>query len=141
MAGYSGTPLVKKLGIAPGMCVAVLDAPDEHALPDGYARLLDGLPEGVRATTTLRGSIDTVHLFVTSRARLTARIDACRRAIFPSGTIWVSWPKQSSGVVTDVTEDVIRHLALARGLVDVKVCAVDDTWSGLKLVVPVAQRG
>lgn len=140
-AGYSGTPLARKLGVTPGMRVAVLDAPPEHAVPDGYEALLAPLPEDVRLTTSLRGSINLVHLFVTRRATLEARIDACRRTIFPAGTIWISWPKQSSGMPTDVTEDVIRDVVLARGLVDVKVCAVDDTWSGLKLVVPVAQRG
>jgi hypothetical protein len=140
-SGYSGTPLAKKLGVVAGMRVAVLDAPAEHAPPAGYARLLAPLPDDVRLATSRRGSDHLVHLFVTPRARLDARIDACRRAIFPAGTIWVSWPKRASGVATDVTEDVIRELALARGLVDVKVCAVDATWSGLKLVVPVAQRG
>ncbi|MCW2922030.1 MAG: hypothetical protein JWL76_1904 [Thermoleophilia bacterium] len=138
--GYSGTPLAKKLGITAGMRVAVLDAPDEHAPPDGYEALLDPMPDRVRVTTSLRGSIDLVHLFVTRRTRLEARIDACRRTIFPAGTIWISWPKKSSGMPTDVTEDVIRDVVLSRGLVDVKVCAVDETWSGLKLVVPVAQR-
>jgi hypothetical protein len=134
-AGYSGTPLVKKLGITPGARVAVIAAPMD------YEQLLGGLPDGVRLATSLRGSKDVVHLFVTRRAELAKRIDACRAAIFPAGMCWVSWPKQASGVETDVTEDVIRELALARGLVDVKVCAVDATWSGLKLVVPVAQRG
>ena len=140
-SGYSGTPLAKKLGIVGGMRVAVLDAPVEHAVPEGYETLLAPLEDDVRLATSLRGAVDLVHLFVVERARLERRIDACRRAIFPAGTIWVSWPKRSSGVTTDVTEDVVREIALAHGLVDVKVCAVDATWSGLKLVVPVAHRG
>lgn len=142
-AGYSGTPLVRKLGWTAGMRVAVLDAPAALAVDGGgYARLLGGdASDGLQLRTSLRGEVDAVHLFVTERARLARRLDAARRAIFPAGLVWVSWPKRASGVATDVTEDVIRELALPRGLVDVKVCAVDATWSGLKLVVPVAQRG
>jgi hypothetical protein len=128
-AGYSGTPLVTKLGIKPGMRVAVLAAPMD------YVALLGGLPDDVRLTTSLRGSKDVVHVFVTRRVELARRIEALRSAVFPAGMVWVSWPKQASGVATDVTEDVVRALALANGLVDVKVCAVDETWSGLKLVV------
>lgn len=133
-SGYSGTPTAKKLGIRPGVAVIVLGAPDD------YAALVDGLPDGFAWRTTLRGSADLVHVFVTKAAVLERRIGELRRTIAPDGAIWVSWPKKASKVPTDVTEDVIRRIALANGLVDVKVCAIDATWSGLKLVVPVAQR-
>ena len=128
MAGYSGTPLARKLGIAEGAAIAVLNA------PPGY---LDGtivLPADVAVRTDIRGRVDLIHLFTTSRAELARRIDALGRAIHPAGTLWVSWPKRASRVETDLTEDVIREVALPVGLVDVKVAAIDDTWSGLKLV-------
>jgi hypothetical protein len=128
VAGYSGTPLARKLGIAEGAAIAVLNA------PPGY---LDGtivLPADVAVRTDIRGRVDLIHLFTTSRAELARRIDALGRAIHPAGTLWVSWPKQASRVETDLTEDVIREVALPVGLVDVKVAAIDDTWSGLKLV-------
>lgn len=134
-SGYAGTPTAKKLGIKAGVDVIVLGAPSD------YAALVDGLPEGFACRTTLRGSADLVHVFVTKAAVLERRIAELRNTVAPDGAIWVSWPKKASKVPTDVTEDVIRRVALANGLVDVKVCAVDATWSGLKLVVPVAQRG
>lgn len=134
-SGYSGTPTAKKLGIKPGIDVIVLGAPGD------YARLVDGLPDGFRSRAALRGSADLVHVFITSAAMLERRIGELRRAVAPDGAVWVSWPKKASKVPTDVTEDVIRRIALANGLVDVKVCAIDATWSGLKLVIPVAQRG
>ena len=133
-AGYSGTPTAKKLGIKPGMDVVVLGAPGD------YAALVDGLPDGFSCRTALRGSADLVHVFVTKAAVLERRIVELRKTVAPNGAIWVSWPKKASKMPTDVTEDVIRRIALANSLVDVKVCAVDATWSGLKLVVPVAQR-
>jgi hypothetical protein len=133
-SGYSGTPTAKKLGIKPGVTVIVVNTPGD------YARLLGGVPEGVGLRSSLRGKADIVHLFVTSEADLVKRIDAMRRAIEPDGAIWVSWPKRASKVPTDLTEDVIRRVALGNRLVDVKVCAIDDTWSGLKLVIPVAHR-
>jgi hypothetical protein len=133
-SGYSGTPTAKKLGIKPGVTVIVVNTPGD------YARLLGGVPEGVGLRSSLRGKADIVHLFVTSEADLVKRIDAMRRAIEPDGAIWVSWPKRASRVPTDLTEDVIRRVALGNRLVDVKVCAIDDTWSGLKLVIPVAHR-
>jgi hypothetical protein len=127
--GYSGTPLPKKLGFKPGHRVAFLDAPEE------FAALLGELPEGVEVSTRLAGHRDLVVVFVTARAALVRRLDALRRAIAPDGMVWVAWPKRSSGVPTDMTEDVVREVALPAGLVDVKVCAIDATWSGLKLVI------
>jgi hypothetical protein len=125
-AGYSGTPLVKKLGVKAGMKIAVLDAPDDFALD---------WPDGVAPTTRLGGSKDMVIAFVTERRALERRLDALRRAIAPDGMVWVAWPKKASGVATDVTEDVVRDVVLPTGLVDVKVCAIDATWSGLKIVI------
>jgi hypothetical protein len=133
-AGYSGTPTARKLGIKPGLRVAVLNAPTD------YARLVEGLPSGVALRTSLRGPCDLVHVFVTREAELVRRIDTMRAAIAPDGAIWVSWPKRTSKMPTDVTEDVVRRVALAHRLVDVKVCAVDAIWSGLKLVIPLALR-
>jgi hypothetical protein len=133
-AGYSGTPLVKKLGLRPGMRVAFLEA------PDGFQRTLGALPEGVVAGTRLGGHKELVVVFVTARAALARRVEALKRAIAPDGMVWVAWPKRASGVATDVTEDVIRDVVLPTGLVDVKVCAIDDTWSGLKLVLRKALR-
>ncbi|MBI5103594.1 MAG: DUF3052 domain-containing protein [Solirubrobacterales bacterium] len=126
-AGYSGTPLARKLGFKPGMKAAFLDA------PAGFA--IDDLPDGVDVATRLGGRKDLVLAFVTERRALERRLDALRRAIAPDGMVWVAWPKRSSGVATDVTEDVVRDVVLPTGLVDVKVCAIDDTWSGLKVVV------
>lgn len=133
-AGYSGTPTARKLGLKPGLKVTVLNAPDD------YVRLLKGVPAGVDLRSSLRGACDIVHIFVAREADLTGRVGAMRKAIAPDGAIWVSWPKRSSKMPTDLTEDVVRRVALAHGLVDVKVCAVDDTWSGLKLVIPLAAR-
>lgn len=133
-AGYSGTPTAQKLGIKPGRSVIVLNAPGD------YANLLGGVPDGVDFRSSLRGRSDIVHLFVTREADLTKRLDAMRRAIEPDGAMWVSWPKRSSKVPTDLTEDIIRRVALAHRLVDIKVCAIDDTWSALKLVIPLARR-
>jgi len=132
--GYSGTPTVQKLGIKPGLRLTVLNAPRD------YRHIVEGLPQDVELRTRLRGKSDLVHLFVTREAELTRHVRALRSAIEPNGAIWVSWPKRASKVSTDLTEDVIRRVAVAHQLVDVKVCAVDDTWSGLKLVVRVADR-
>ena len=127
MAGYSGTPLARKLGFKEGMRAAFLDA------PAGFA--IDGLPDGVAVANRLGGAKDLVLVFVTWRAQLDRRIDALKRAVAPDGMVWVAWPKRASGVETDITEDVVRDVALPLGLVDNKVCAIDDTWSGLKLVI------
>lgn len=127
-SGYSGTPLPRKLGIGDGAVVAVLDDP-------GHFRLLLGpLPASVELRDSVRGKVDVAVLFVTRRAALVRRLPAARRAIFPDGGLWVAWPKRSSGAVTDMSEDVVREVGLPTGLVDNKVCAIDDTWSGLRLV-------
>ncbi len=128
-AGYSGTPLAKKLGIKPGFRVKTT------AAPPNYADLVTPLPDGVRIAPNLKPPVDIWHLFACSRAAIESKLAECIDAIRPAGTLWVSWPKKASGVATDVTEDGIRELALPLGLVDVKVCAVDATWSGLKLVI------
>ena len=128
-AGYSGTPLVKKLGYKPGQR-AYLDG-----APAGYADLLGTLPEGLEFLTTPTPALDFVHLFTTSAAELRSKLTRYRKLIADDGTVWVSWPKKAAKVSTDVTEDAVRQVALPLGLVDVKVCAVDATWSGLKLVV------
>ena len=126
-AGYSGTPLPKKLGIREGDIVAVVGDPG-HA-----AHLIAPLPEGAALTAAER-SADVIVFFTTDRAELAARIDAFGEAIFPDGACWVAWPKRASKLPTDVTEDVVREIALPLGLVDNKVCAIDETWSGLRLV-------
>ena len=129
MVGYSGTPLAKKLGIGIGSRIFLADAP-KH-----YMKLVAPLPEGVRVVRKIDGETDIVHIFSTERARLTAALQRSLNRLKQDGMIWVSWPKKSSKVPTDITEDTIREVALPMGLVDVKVCAVDEVWSGLKLVV------
>jgi hypothetical protein len=133
-AGYSGTPLWKKLGLKPGLRVATLHAP----VP--YARLVADLPEGVQVGERADALTDLAHLFVTEASVLGRELAALRRTMRPDATLWVSWPKKAAKVATDVTEDTVRALALPLGWVDVKVCAVDAVWSGLKLVVRKAQR-
>lgn len=128
-AGYSGTPLARKLGIRAGSRVLLLDAP-----PDLMA-LLDPLPEGVRFERAAGPGVDIAHLFVTRREDLARHLSGLRRQLRPDAALWVSWPKKSSGVASTVTEDTIRELALPLGLVDIKVCAVSAVWSGLKLVL------
>ena len=128
-AGYSGTPLAKKLGIGPGARVKTVRAPDD------YEVLLDPIPEGALVSARLRGACDLWHVFVRSRTELGRDVGRALRHIPDDGAIWVSWPKRASGIRTDVTEDVVREVALPLGLVDVKVCAVDETWSALKLVI------
>jgi len=130
MAGYSGTPLWKKLGYRDGM-VAFLDRP-----PAGYAAKLQ-LPGDIsvqwaRQATT---GIGFVHLFTTSKSALSQKLQMLRKTVDPAAVVWVSWPKKSAGVTTNVTEDVVREVALPLGFVDIKVCAVDEIWSGLKLVI------
>jgi hypothetical protein len=127
--GYSGTPLAKKLGFKPGLRVAVIGA------PTNYRKLLAPLPAGVDLGTRVGKSTDIVHLFTTSKAELAAKLPAWLKVLPTDAVIWVSWPKKTSKVPTDITEDTIRAVALPMGLVDVKVCAVDETWSALKLVL------
>ena len=128
-AGYSGTPLVKKLGLRPGMTVQVIDAP----LP--YERIVEHLPDDLRFVARTTASTQFVHLFCTGAARLERALSTLRERLPPDAVVWVSWPKKSSGVASDVDENLLRRVALPMGWVDVKVCAVDATWSGLKLVV------
>jgi hypothetical protein len=127
-AGYSGTPLAKKLGIGPGAHVAIIDE------PDGFRDLLAPVPDDVTFTTNLRGKADVVVFFTTSRAAFQRRIDSLGRTIFPAGGLWIAWPKRASKVPTDMTEDVVREVALPLGLVDNKVCAISEVWSGLRIV-------
>jgi hypothetical protein len=133
-AGYSGTPLSRKLGIGEGAHVRAWNA------PAGYRELLAPIPAGVRFTRTCGPQTDLVHLFVRSRVELVRALPMLRVKLRTEVPVWVSWPKKASGVVTDVTEDVIRAVALPLGFVDVKVCAVDATWSGLKLMVRRSER-
>lgn len=134
-AGYSGTPLFRKLGIAEGSRVKTGGAPDD------YLDLIAPIPPWATVGPRLRKDVDIWHLFVTSRRALDRKIEQCIREIRANGAIWVSWPKRSSGLRTDMTEDVVREIALPLGLVDVKVCAVDQTWSALKLVIRRELRG
>ena len=128
MSGYSGTPLPKKLGIKTGSVVAFRKAPPE------FAAALGELPEGVRVKGRAVAPLDVLVAFFVDRSELDGRLQPLSRAIFPDGGVWIAWPKRSSGVSTDLTEDVVRELALELGLVDNKVCAIDETWSGLRLV-------
>lgn len=133
-AGYSKTPLAKKLGIKEGYTIRIVNAPDY------YTTLFSDFPERVTISTDKKNKKDFIHFFAYHAKDLERHILQLRNEIFPDGMIWVSWPKKASKVVTDITEDVVRDLALHNGLVDVKVCAVDEIWSGLKLVVPVKER-
>ena len=136
MAGYSGTPLPKKLGIKDNHVVALLDA------PDGFVPTLTPLPRDVALHADLAAaeSFDVILFFTKSRADLQRWFKALMKALHPDGGLWISWPKKASGVATDITENVVREIALAAGLVDNKVCAVDETWSGLRLVVRLKDR-
>ena len=127
--GYSGTPLAKKLGLKPGMSIALLHAP-QH-LP----QLLGELPEGVTINTRLTERVNLVLIFFQRAGDLANDVPALKSAIAPDGMIWVAWPKRAGPLPTDITEDVIRQVVLPAGLVDVKVCAIDHTWSGLKVVI------
>jgi hypothetical protein len=129
MAGYSDTPLTKKLGIKEGIKVLLVKA------PAGYRGLLAPLPARVRFARTASSSTNLVHLFATERSALVRLLPVLRKKLSEEAAIWVSWPKKSSKVPTDITEDTIREVALPLGFVDIKVCAVTDVWSGLKLVV------
>jgi hypothetical protein len=128
MAGYSGTPLAKKLGIKPGTKLFTVAAPGH------YDELLAPLPDGVKRVRKLDDA-EVAHFFVTARARLDKELRAAMPKMQQDAAIWISWPKKSSKVETDITEDTVREVALPLGLVDIKVCAVDEVWSGLKLVI------
>jgi hypothetical protein len=134
MAGYSGTPLARKLGLKGSLTLLTIDA------PDGYVGWLGDLPEGVTLTTRARKPVAAAHVFVTRRSALAKHLAGLRTTLVPAGFVWVSWPKKASKVPTDVTEDTIRDVALPMGLVDIKVCAVSDVWSGLKLVIRKSER-
>ena len=133
-AGYSGTPLPRKLGIKPGVRIAFVDAPED------FADTLHALPDDVVVKRRLRGPLDVIVFFTVSRAKLERRIEKLRAALDPAGRLWVCWPKRASGVPTDVTEDVVREVLLPTGLVDTKVAAIDATWSGLQLVIRLKDR-
>jgi hypothetical protein len=128
MAGYSQRSLVDKLGIKAGMRIAILNA------PRGYRATLGNLPPGVEVASAARGTFPFIHFFARSRSLLQTKLGMLQRALEPNGALWISWPKKASGVATDMTEDAVREIALPVGLVDIKVAAVDDVWSGLKLV-------
>jgi len=134
--GYSGTPLAKKLGIKEGFSILLVDA------PANYAELVSPLPDEVeihnaeaRGLTTVNGKLDLVHVFTNGRDELFRHLPVLQKIIKQDGTIWVSWYKRAAKLPTEITEDTIREVALPLGLVDVKVCAVDEKWSGLKLVI------
>ncbi len=129
MDGYSGTPLAQKLGIKAGCRLLLVGAPNQ------YVALLEPLPEGVQFGTQLSESTDIVQVFSVRRAELQQLLSSCRAKLKSTGVVWVSWPKKSARVPTDITEDTIREVALPLGFVDVKVCAVNEVWSGLKLVI------
>lgn len=132
-AGYSGTPLAKKLGIKEGFKIAL------YHQPENYFELFTDLPTVIQVSNN-KTKVDFVHYFVKEEKQLLKEINKIKNQIEQNGMIWISWPKKSSKVETDITEDVVRTIALKNGLVDIKVCAVDETWSGLKLVIPVKDR-
>jgi hypothetical protein len=133
MAGYSGTPLVKKLGIKENSNIAFVNA------PEGYVKALK-LPPAVIVSSRSKKPLDFVQLFVKSKRDIENKFPQYSAKLKPTAMFWISWPKKSSGVATDLTEDVIRAIGIANGMVDVKVCAVDDIWSGLKLVFRLKDR-
>jgi hypothetical protein len=134
MAGTSGKPIIQKLGIQPGFCVFIEGA------PAAYGDIVGELPADASIAPRLKAPLDMVHVFATEVVGLAGKLRSYRAAIKPDGMIWVSWPKRSSGVATDLTDVVVRDIALALGLVDIKVCAIDEIWSGLKYVIPKDQR-
>lgn len=133
--GYSGTPLVKKLGIKAPMQLVVIGAPTD------YRSIVGTLPPGVSLGATASESTDLVHVFATERAVLSSNLTTLRKKLGDEAAVWVSWPKKASKAATDITEDTVRELALPLGFVDIKVCAVTEVWSGLKLVVRKELRG
>ena len=133
-AGYSGTPLVKKLGIKPGSRIFIIGAPDD------FEATLGELPGGVLQVDTLAGPLDFIHFFTKERAELEAQFPSLKAALAPDGMLWISWPKKAAKVPTDLDENIIRQIGLAQGLVDVKVAAVDNVWSALKFVYRLEDR-
>ncbi len=134
MAGYSGTPLIQKLGLKIGQQMMVLNA------PKNYFQQLGGLPKDVKIVSSPQTPVDFIHFFAQDRKDYEKRLPGLKKKLAQDGMIWVSWPKAASKVPTDVTEKVVRDTGLKNGLVDVKICAVDETWSGLKMVIPVKKR-
>ena len=135
MAGYSGTPLVKKLGIKAGYAIRTINE------PAAYWDWLSPLPEGVKRIDKARaGGLDFVHVFVREMKAFRKAFLDNKKVLKKDGMMWISWPKKSSGVATDLDENVVRDFGLKNGLVDVKVCAVDETWSGLKFVFRIVDR-
>ena len=134
MAGYSQTPLVRKLGIRAGMRLAVVDPP----IP--YPNLVEGIPGGCDFQDLATGRLDFIHVFVRQEARLRELFSAAKNGLSPSGMLWISWPKRGSGIASDLNENTIREIGLQNGLVDVKVCAVTEQWSGLKFVYRMKDR-
>jgi hypothetical protein len=133
-AGYSGTPLPRKLGIREGARVCLLAAPEE------FDATLGPLPDGVTVRRQVRGSLDVIVAFFTRRTALERRLAQLKEALEPAGGLWIAWPKRASGVASDLDENAVRELGLAHGLVDNKVCAIDATWSGLRLVYRLRDR-
>ena len=134
MAGYSGTPLVTKLGIKEGFRVALVGA------PDGFRSELEGLPDEVSFITSVHGQLDLILFFAKTRSELTRNFSRLAANLMPAGMLWIAWPKKASGVATDLSDGVVREIGLDAGLVDVKVCAVNEIWSGLKFVIRVKDR-
>ena len=133
-AGYSGTPLIQKLGIQPGMRIYIQGA------PEGYAVTLGPLPQAVTALQRLGQELDFIHFFTRQAKQLEERLPALKAALDYDGMLWISWPKKAAKVATDVDENLVRQLGLRAGLVDVKIAAVDETWSGLKFVYRLEDR-
>ncbi len=133
-AGYSGKPLTAKLGIKEGFAVCIINP------PENYFKILGELPAGVKIKNELSLELDFIHYFTKSKKELSSNIKKMKKHLSKKGMLWVSWPKKSSKISTDIIEDTIREIALPIGLVDIKVCAVDDIWSGLKLVKRVKER-
>jgi hypothetical protein len=134
MSGYSNTPLIKKLGLKAGDVACIIHPPEK------YFEALSPLPADVQIKTALRASLDFVHFFVTSQSDFKTYLKSARDHLKPDGMVWVSWPKKASKVPSELDENIIREFGLKSGLVDVKVCAVDEVWSGLKFVIPLKDR-
>jgi len=133
-SGYSGTPLAKKLGIKAGFNIALINAPEY------YLDLFTDLPGDLRITKQINNGHDLIHFFVKDKVTYFQYLPHLKDQIKQNGMVWVSWPKKASKIITDITEDIIRNEALQNGLVDVKVCAIDEVWSGLKLVIRLKDR-
>ena len=134
MAGTSGKPLSQKLGLKPGFRIFADGAPSD------YRKIVGEWPEGAMIVARASAPLDVVHVFTAEMKGLAVKLTRYREAIAPDGMIWVSWPKKASGIATDLSDVVVRDLALPLGLIDIKVCAIDETWSGLKFVIPKEQR-